>query len=35
MIIMICVKKWDDDTKTYQFLLVYDSSYDYKQKKKN
>jgi len=33
MIIMICVKKWDEDSKTYQFLLVYNSSYDYKQKK--
>lgn len=33
MIALICVKKWDEDSKTYQFLLVYNTAYDYKQKK--
>lgn len=33
IITLICVKKWDEDSKTYQFLLVYNTSYDYKQKK--
>ena len=30
MIVLICVKKWDEDSKTYQFLLVYNNNYDYK-----
>lgn len=30
MICLLCVKKWDADSKTYQFALVWSNEVDYK-----